>query len=74
MSTTVIYRDRTYTEEEATQISMMRAERWGLLLMYNELQQIEHREAFDKRNHVWRRIERLNFKLFQLTKNPIYNP
>lgn len=68
----VIYRDRTYTEEEATQISMMRAERWGLLMTFNELQQLRNPEALSRRNVIWRRIERLNFKLYQITKNPIY--
>jgi hypothetical protein len=73
MEKTVTHRDRLYTEDEAVQISTLRAERWGLLLMFEELQKVNGAAAKKKAAKAWRRIEVINTHLHKLTKNPIYN-
>jgi len=74
MTKVVTHRDRTYTEDEAVQISTLRAERWGLLMMFDELQKVSGSVAKEKARKTWKRIEVINSQLFKLTKNPIYNP
>lgn len=72
MSNTVTYRDRVYTEKQATEISMYRAERWALLCEFNTLTHMEGDEPAARKRKVWQRIERLNALLYKLTKNIIY--
>ena len=66
--------DTFYTEDEATQISLARAERWGLLMMVNELHTIDTPKARKKCHTLWRRINTLNRDLYKLTGNAIYMP
>jgi len=73
MPKTVTHRDRLYTEDEAVQISTLRAERWGLLLMFEELQKVPGATAQKKAGTTYRRIRVINERLFKLTKNPIYH-
>ncbi len=72
MSKTVTHRDQTYTEKQATEISMHRAERWALLCEFNTLTHMEGDEPAKRKRQVWQRIELLNAKLYKLTKNIIY--
>lgn len=72
MSNTVTYRDRVYTEKQATEISMCRAERWALLCEFNKLTHMEGDEPAKRKRQVWQRIQRLNAQLYKLTKNIIY--
>jgi hypothetical protein len=68
----VTYRDKTFTEDEAMLISTLRAERWGLLVMFEELQKVNSPAAKKKAGKTWRRIETINRNLYKLTENAVY--
>lgn len=68
----VTYRDKTFTEDEMMLISTLRAERWGLLVMFEELQKVKSTEAKKKGDKVWRRIETINRNLYKITDNEVY--
>lgn len=72
MARTVTHRDRLYTEDEAVMISTLRAERWGLMHMIEELQHVKGDAPKAKSDKAWRRIAVINKNLYRLTKNPIY--
>jgi len=73
MSKTVTHRDTAYDAETAAAISTRRAERWGLFLTIEQLQEIDTEQARRKLDTHWRRVRRLDSELYQLTQNPIYD-
>lgn len=72
---TVTHKDRIYSPEDAAEISMLRSERWALLLHIAECsrQGYDDRKKYDERtSQPFNRVRQINKRLFKLTENPIY--
>ena len=75
-SSTVTHRDRIYSPEDAAEISVLRGERWALLLYIAECsaQSYDDRKKYDERTtQPFNRVRQINKRLYQLTDNPIYD-
>ena len=69
---TVTVSDRTYTAEEAEQISRLRHERWGLLGIFAMASNMVRTDPL-KYKELKRRHDLVQAQLYQITQNEIYN-
>lgn len=79
----VRYQDRKHSAKDRAEISALRAERWTLfaalqtrgntegVYLRRSREAIEELKQDDERR--WTRIQDINRRLFELTKNPIYD-